>query len=91
MHVLGLRQLCWHIGRDGVKAGRGQGPAGTGIFRVNARRGPGQEVYNERFYTVVWLNNLQPAKMELVSRCNFKRFHQKRSSIAGTVLSTIDF
>ena len=42
-------------------------PLGDG---VKARRGPGQEVYNERIYTVVWLNNLQPAEMELVSRCN---------------------
>ena len=48
---------------------------GTRIFRVKAGQGPGQEVYIERIYTVVWLNNLQTAEMELVSQCNFKRFH----------------
>ena len=47
--------LLRYICGDGVKAGWGQG----------------QEVYNERIYTVVWLNNLQPAEMELVSQCNF--------------------
>ena len=41
---------------------------------VKAGRGSGQEIYNERIYTVVWLNILQPAEIELVSRCNFKRF-----------------
>ena len=44
-------------------------------FRVKAGREPRQEVYNHKIYTVVWLNNLQPAEMELVSRRDFKRFH----------------
>ena len=39
---------------------------------VKAGRGSGQEIYNERIYIVVWLKNLQPAEIELVSRCNFK-------------------
>ena len=58
-----------------AKPGWGKSGTGTGNSRVKSGRGPGQEVLNENIYAVVWPNNLQPAEMELVSRCNFKTFH----------------
>ena len=67
--VMTSKEQCyWGLGKSGM---------GTGIFRVKVGRGwgPEQEVYNERINTVVWLNNLKPAEMVLVSRCNFKIFH----------------
>ena len=63
------QQLSDYTHGDGVKAGdvRGQGQG----FLEQKQDGTGTgSLYNERIYTVVWLNNLQPAEMELMSQCN---------------------
>ena len=57
VQVLAIFNLC------NFPCGWGKSKTGTGIFRVKAAQGPGEEVYNKRIYTVVWLNNLQPAEM----------------------------